>query len=181
MQSRQDAVPSDDRPEPDGASRQSFASAEPDHDSYDDARARALAALGGDRPDGADGNGWYGDSHPTAASADDAFGPGGTTSETIDLGAPAAESYGTRPSLASRLMTQIRRPALVVNLVLAALVLAGGGFTYLTVAGKGSTTPTASNSGIRVAARMATVTQTASASGTVQSSDVVTANFTTGG
>lgn len=88
---------------------------------------------------------------------------------------------GASLRLVKRFVTQIRRPALVVNLVLVALVAAGGVFAYLSVAGGGSTRPTSATGALRYAARLQSVTQTASASGTVASSDVVTANFATNG
>ena len=61
-------------------------------------------------------------------------------------------------------------------------ILAGGGFTYVSVTDTGAiTTANMASSGIRVPVRAQTVTQTASAAGTVMSSDVVTANFTASG
>ena len=87
-----------------------------------------------------------------------------------------------KPGALQRLGMQARRPVLLVNLVLGALILAGGGFAYASVAGTGTTnTANTAGTGIRVPVRAQTVTQTASAAGTVASSDVVTANFTTTG
>jgi multidrug efflux pump subunit AcrA (membrane-fusion protein) len=88
----------------------------------------------------------------------------------------------SEPSMLKRFGTQVGRPVLLVNLVLGALILAGGGFAYASVAGTGATnTANTAGSGIRFPVRAQTVTQTASASGSVASSDVVTANFTTSG
>ncbi|HZD98365.1 MAG TPA: HlyD family efflux transporter periplasmic adaptor subunit [Micromonosporaceae bacterium] len=88
----------------------------------------------------------------------------------------------SEPNVLKRFGRQVRRPVLLVNLVLGALILAGGGFTYASVAGTGATnTANTAGSGIRFPVRAQTVTQTASAAGTVASSDVVTANFTTSG
>jgi macrolide-specific efflux system membrane fusion protein len=88
----------------------------------------------------------------------------------------------SKPGALRRFGIQARRPVLLVNLVLGVLILAGGGFAYASVADNGTTnTANTAGSGIRVPVRAQTVTQTASAAGTVASSDVVTANFTTSG
>jgi multidrug efflux pump subunit AcrA (membrane-fusion protein) len=104
-------------------------------------------------------------------------------SEIIGRDGPGyGHGYGPKPSLVKRFGTQARRPVLLVNLVLGALILAGGGFAYASVADTvTSSAATRAGSGIRFPVRVQTVTQTASASGSVASSDVVTANFTTDG
>jgi membrane fusion protein, macrolide-specific efflux system len=146
----------------------------------------------GDRADGtAVEHTWPVDALPDAATADLGFaGNGayaGTADETVanqhsgifDADDPADTS---EPSVLKRFGTQARRPVLLVNLVLGALILAGGGFAYASVADTGTTnTANTAGSGIRFPVRAETVTQTASASGSVASSDVVTANFTTSG
>ena len=80
-----------------------------------------------------------------------------------------------------QLSSVLRRPVVAVNLVLAALVLAGGGWAYSTVwASDDSKTPAVASSD-RATVAMRDVTATASTSGTIASSDVVAANFTTAG
>ncbi len=123
--------------------------------------------FGGDEPR----SGFFGDAMPTASIE----------------GMPAAGDVidhrdASKPSVLQRIRTQARRPVLLVNLVLGVLILAGGGFAYASVADTGTTNAAnTTGSGIRVPVRAQTVTQTASAAGTVASSDVVTANFTTSG
>ncbi len=132
------------------------------------------------------------DALPDAATADLGFAGNGTFDSTADDTVADQQHSGvfdadeptqtSEPSMLKRFGTQIRRPVLLVNLVLGALILAGGGFTYASVAGTGATnTANTAGSGIRYSVRAQTVTQTASASGSVASSDVVTANFITSG
>jgi len=73
--------------------------------------------------------------------------------------------------------------ALAVNVALGAVIVAGGVWAYQTVWGGGATTAAnaASAGSRRATAAMTTVAETASTSGSVASSDVVSANFTTSG
>ena len=125
-------------------------------------------------------------SRQDSAPSDGADGPGGRADvpgDSADVPDDVIDHRDTSKSVVlKRLGTQARRPVLLVNLVLGALILAGGGFTYVSVADIGTTTTAnTAGSGIRVPVRAQTVTRTASAAGTVASSDVVTANFTTSG
>jgi macrolide-specific efflux system membrane fusion protein len=72
------------------------------------------------------------------------------------------------------------RPALVVNVALGALLLAGGGWAYRTVAV--ASAPSTGTANLRTATvTTGAVTSTVSASGTVASASTATANFVTGG
>jgi macrolide-specific efflux system membrane fusion protein len=86
------------------------------------------------------------------------------------------------PTLRRRdLATALRRPALVVNVVLGVLVLAGAFLAYRTVA-VADTTSTASTAGGRfVPVTQGPVTSSVTASGTVQSAATANANFLTSG
>lgn len=100
---------------------------------------------------------------------------------TADLAVEDSDETG-RPSRAARLSAALRRPALFVNITLLALALAGGVWAVETVRGGG----TAANAATAAAGRsqpvaVRTVTESVSASGTVASSDVVAANFTSSG
>jgi macrolide-specific efflux system membrane fusion protein len=81
----------------------------------------------------------------------------------------------------TQLSTAIRRPILLVNLTLGALLLAGAGWAYTTVWGSDSTSTAGTSSANQATAGVQNVTATVSTSGTVASSDVVDANFTTTG
>ena len=80
-----------------------------------------------------------------------------------------------------QLSTAIRRPVLLVNLALGALVLGGAGWAYTTVWASDNTSTTATSGANKATASVQTVTATVSTSGVVASSDVVAANFTTTG
>jgi macrolide-specific efflux system membrane fusion protein len=77
----------------------------------------------------------------------------------------------------------LRKPVLMVNIALGALVLAGGGWAYTTVWASDSTSTSASAASRANDSEVALrdVTATVSTSGTVASSDVVAATFATGG
>jgi multidrug efflux pump subunit AcrA (membrane-fusion protein) len=87
------------------------------------------------------------------------------------------------PAMQSRQLSSVlRKPVFLVNLALGALVLAGGGWAYTTVWASDSPKTTASISrNDESPATVRDVTATVSTSGTVASSDVVAATFTTNG
>jgi membrane fusion protein, macrolide-specific efflux system len=205
MQSRQDSVPSGDPDVPgDGAGVPGDDAHAPaaDHTWPVDTWARTGAADGGppatagsvpladaSTADLGAGSATY-DAQPGIFRGDElrsGFFGDDVAALPTEQGLPAAGDVidhrdTSNPGALRRFGTQARRPVLLVNLVLGALILAGGGFAYASVAGSGTTnTANTTSSGIRVAVRAQTVTQTASAAGTVASSDVVTANFTTSG
>jgi macrolide-specific efflux system membrane fusion protein len=188
MQSRQDPAPSGDPDVPDNQ-----ADAPIEHAwSVDAWASNGAAATTG--PAGTTGPTAVGerDASPDAATADLGFAGNGAFASAAD-DTVADQQTGrvfdadeqtetSEPNVLKRFGTQVRRPVLLVNLVLGALILAGGGFAYASVAGTGATNAAnTAGSGIRFPVRAQTVTQTASAAGTVASSDVVTANFTTSG
>ncbi len=79
-----------------------------------------------------------------------------------------------------RLRLTPNRPALAVNVALGALLLAGGGWAYQTIAvASAPATVTANQRTVLVST--GTVTATVSASGTVASANTANANFITGG
>jgi membrane fusion protein, macrolide-specific efflux system len=74
-----------------------------------------------------------------------------------------------------------RRPSLAVNVALGVLVLAGAVLSYRTVRVADAAAASTGTSNRTVAVSQGTVTQTVSASGTVQSSSTANANFLTSG
>jgi membrane fusion protein, macrolide-specific efflux system len=87
------------------------------------------------------------------------------------------------PAMQSRQWSSaLRKPVLLVNIALGALVLAGGGWAYTTVRASDSTkSATAVSRSDQSPAAVRDVTATVSTSGTVASSDVVAATFATNG
>jgi len=86
-----------------------------------------------------------------------------------------------RPMQPRQLTSVLRKPVFAVNIVLAALVLAGGFWAYETVWATTPASAATSASADLTTVTTADVTQTVSTSGTIASSDVVAANFTTSG
>lgn len=85
-------------------------------------------------------------------------------------------------SRAARLRGSLRRRSTLLNAGLVVLIAAGGFWGYTMVHGTGSAGTTGqANAGRQATVAARTVTQTVSTSGSVASSDVVSANFTTAG
>src|SRR5262249_14041957 len=97
-------------------------------------------------------------------------------------GSGANGSVAPRPTnVLRRVGREVRKPVMIVNIVLAVLIAAGGFWSYRTVWGSRPAVAANRATGKRVPAAMRTVTQTVSAAGRVASSDIVSASFTTGG
>src|SRR5215475_6969684 len=139
MQSRRDSIPSDDPGGPDGDA----SAPRMDGGSASDVAAHSAGQ-----------NGWYADGFPAVLP----YGtPDGRDAETAELSASGLSASGMLASPSSvpdrseeavaadvvrggafgRVASQIGRPVLLVNVALAALILAGGGFTYVSVANNG--------------------------------------------
>lgn len=84
------------------------------------------------------------------------------------------------PSLVRRLPLP-KRPTIVLNVVLGALVLGGGAWAYTTIWQPSASASTNSGNTRTVAVTQGTVTASATADGTVQSASTATADFATSG